>query len=72
MTQTGDQEIAGTKDFMNPPKIAGQTVISEKVIAFSAPNTVSVSGTGVKVIPISQKVITNNEFLSYQQTKSKC
>lgn len=71
VTQTGDQEIAGTKDFMNPPKIAGQTVISEKVIAFSAPNTVSVSGTGVKVIPISQKVITNNEFFELSANKIK-
>lgn len=71
VTQTGDQEIAGTKDFMNPPKIAGQTVISEKVIAFSAPNTVSVSGTGVKAIPISQKVITNNEFFELSANKIK-
>ncbi|HDT8179173.1 hypothetical protein NG861_12395 [Enterococcus faecalis] len=71
VTQTGDQEIAGTKDFMNPPKIAGQTVISEKVIAFSAPNTVSVSGTGIKVIPISQKVITNNEFFELSANKIK-
>lgn len=71
VTQTGDQEIAGTKDFMNPPKIAGQTVISEKVIAFSAPNTVSVSGTGVKVNPISQKVITNNEFFELSANKIK-
>ena len=62
---------SGTKDFMNPPKIAGQTVISEKVIAFSAPNTVSVSGTGVKVIPISQKVITNNEFFELSANKIK-
>ncbi|MDN3100710.1 hypothetical protein P0E61_10170 [Enterococcus faecalis] len=71
VTQTGDQEIAGTKDFMNPPKIAGQTVISEKVIAFSAPNTVSVSGTGVKAVPISQKVITNNEFFELSANKIK-
>ena len=71
VTQTGDQEIAGTKDFMNPPKIAGQTVISEKVIAFSAPNTVSISGTGIKVIPISQKVITNNEFFELSANKIK-
>ncbi|WP_142429376.1 hypothetical protein [Enterococcus faecalis] len=71
VTQTGDQEIAGTKDFMNPPKIAGQTVISEKVIAFSAPNTVSVSGTGVKAIPISQKVITNNESFELSANKIK-
>ncbi|EHV2899525.1 BppU family phage baseplate upper protein [Enterococcus faecalis] len=67
----GRQEIAGTKDFMNPPKIAGQTVISEKVIAFSAPNTVSVSGTGVKAISISQKVITNNEFFELSANKIK-
>lgn len=71
VTQTGDQEIAGTKDFMNPPKIAGQTVISEKVIAFSAPDTVSISGTGIKVIPISQKVITNNEFFELSANKIK-
>lgn len=68
---SNNQEIAGTKDFMNPPKIAGQTVISEKVIAFSAPNTVSVSGTGVKAIPISQKVITNNEFFELSANKIK-
>ena len=71
VTQTGDQEIAGTKDFMNPPKIAGQTVISEKVIAFSALIQYQSVVQELRSFLFLKRSSLIMNFLSYQRIKLK-
>ncbi|WP_445448875.1 BppU family phage baseplate upper protein [Enterococcus faecalis] len=59
-----NQTIAGVKNFTSAPMINGKGIISERVIGFSAPNNLAITGSAVQPIAISKRAIIDTSSFS--------